>query len=214
MASDPRASALRDGYAPVADAYAAELTGELTGKPLDRAFLQAFAERVATGLVVDIGCGPGHIASFLASHGARVEGVDLSPAMIAAATARFPPIPFRTADMFALPFESGSIAGIVAFYAIVHLQTTELVAPFREFHRVLAPDGLAAVAFHAGHETVHVDELFGCATSLDFVFHRPDAVIEALTTAGFLIEARLDRKPYPNAEHASERTYLLARAQH
>lgn len=76
---------------------------------------------------------------------------------------------------------------------------------------MLAPGGLAALAFHAGTETVHVDELFGCPTSLDFVFHAPDAVIAALGAAGFVLEARLDREPYPGAEHPSRRTYLLAR---
>ncbi len=112
--------------------------------------------------------------------------------------------------MFALPYADASVAGIVAFYAIVHVPTAELIAPFREFHRVLRPDGLAAIAFHAGAETVHVDELFGCATSLDFVFHPPDAVVAALVEAGFTLEARLDRRPY-RSEHPTERTYLLAR---
>jgi hypothetical protein len=107
---------------------------------------------------------------------------------------------------------SASTRGLVAFYAIVHLQTSELLAPFREFHRVLAPGGLAAIAFHAGTETVHVDELFGCATSLDFTFHPPDGVIAKLVEAGFTLEARLDREPYRDAEHPSRRTYLLLRA--
>jgi hypothetical protein len=76
---------------------------------------------------------------------------------------------------------------------------------------VLRPGGLAAVAFHAGTDAVHVDELFGCATSLDFMFHRPEAVSAALVDAGFTIEARLDRAPYPDVEYPSHRTYLLAR---
>ena len=37
--SDPRADALRAGYATVARAYAEHLVGELAGKPLDRALL-------------------------------------------------------------------------------------------------------------------------------------------------------------------------------
>ena len=122
-----------------------------------------------------------------------------------------PELTFHVADMFALPYETASVGGVVAFYAIVHLRSDELVAPFRELHRVLAPGGLAAIAFHAGDEAVHVDELFGCATSLDFMFHRPEAVIAALAAAGFTIEARLDREPYAGGEHPSQRTYLLAR---
>ena len=71
--------------------------------------------------------------------------------------------------------------------------------------------GLALLAFHAGDRTVHVDELFGCATSLDFMFHRPEAIALALASAGFVLDARTDRQPYPGVEHPSERTYLLAR---
>ena len=58
---------------------------------------------------------------------------------------------------------------------------------------------------------LHIEELFGAATNLDFVMHRPEAVIDALTAAGFTLEARLDRAPYPGVEHPSQRTYLLAR---
>jgi SAM-dependent methyltransferase len=207
--SDPRADSIRTGYAPVARAYREQLGDELAGKPLDRAFLDAFAERCAGGRIADVGCGPGHVARYLADRGARVEGLDLSPQMIEEACASHPAIPFHVGDMFALPFEG--VRGLVAFYAIVHLPTEELVTPFREFHRALAPGGLAAIAFHAGGAIVHVDELFGVATSLDFMFHPPDAVIAALATAGFTLEARLDRAPYPEVEHQSQRTYLLAR---
>jgi SAM-dependent methyltransferase len=212
MVNDPRADQLRAGYAPVAQGYRESLLDELRGKPLDRAFLDAFAERCQGGKVVEVGCGPGQVARYLATRGADVEGVDLSPQMIEEARACHPALAFRVADMFALPYEAQTITGIVAFYAIVHVPTAELVAPFRDWHRVLRPGGLVAVSFHVGTERVHVDELFGAKTSLDFVEHPPDAVIAALAEAGFTLEARLDRAPYPGAEHPSQRTYLLARA--
>ena len=195
---------LRRGYAPVARAYAEHLVDELAGKPLDRALLSAFAE--TRGLIADVGCGPGHIAKFLADRGATVEGSDLSPEMIAEAKTRFPALELRVADMFALPYEG--LAGIVAFYAIVH--TRDLDALFEEFFRALAPGGRVLLAFHVGNETNYVDELFGVKTSLEFEFHDPATVIAALTNAGFTLEARLDRKPYPDVEYPSDRTYLLA----
>jgi SAM-dependent methyltransferase len=195
----------------VARAYREALLDELAGKPLDRAFLDAFAERTRGGRIVEVGCGPGQVARYLADRGAAVEGLDLSPEMIAEASASHPAVPFRVGDMFALPYGDGSLTGVVAFYAIVHLRTDELDAPLREIYRVLAPGGLVAIAFHAGDETVHASELFGCATSLDFMFHRPEAVIAALVEAGLTLEARLYRAPYPGAEHPTERCYLLAR---
>jgi SAM-dependent methyltransferase len=210
-ARDPRADALLAGYAPVAGAYHEHLGHELDGKPLDRAFLDAFVERTRAGLVLDIGCGPGHVTQYLASRGARAEGGDLSPAMVEQARASYPGLAFREADMFALPYEDASLAGVVAFYAIVHLRTDELAAPLREMHRVLAPGGLLALAFHIGADAVHVDVLFGVPTSLDFFMHKPEDVIAALVAAGFTLEARLDREPYPDAEHPTRRSFLLAR---
>ncbi|HEY0190893.1 MAG TPA: class I SAM-dependent methyltransferase, partial [Kofleriaceae bacterium] len=168
----PRADLIRAGYAPIAAAYRAELGGELLGKPLDRAFLAAFVER-CRGTIADVGCGPGHVARFLADLGAEVEGVDLSPAMIAEARAQFPELTFRVGDLFALPYARGALGGAVVFYAIVHLRGDELAAPFAELHRVVAPGGLVALAFHQGREVVQVDEMFGVATRLDFVFHAP-----------------------------------------
>jgi SAM-dependent methyltransferase len=209
--SDPRAAKLRKGYASIAKSYRETLVDELRGKPLDRAFLDAFAERCGDGTIVEVGCGPGQVARYLAERGAQVEGLDLSPEMIAEATAAHPGLPFRVGDMFALPFEAASVRGLVAFYAIVHTPTAELAPAFREWARVLGEGGLVVVAFHIGSERVHVDELFGAKTSLDFYLHEPEAVVRGLVDAGFTLEARLDREPYAGAEHASRRSYLLAR---
>lgn len=192
-----------EGYAPIARGYADALSDELAGKPLDRAFLDAFAER-CQGPILEVGCGPGQVAAYLASRGADVAGLDLSPEMIAEARRLHPKLSFEIGDMFALPHRG--LAGIVAFYAIVHTATPE----FASFRDALAPGGLCAIAFHVGSEIAHVDELFGAKTSLDFHFHQPDAVIAALARAGLRVEARLDRAPYPGAEHPSQRCYLLA----
>lgn len=209
--SDPRAAKLRKGYASIAKGYRETLVDELRGKPLDRAFLDAFAERCGDGTIIEVGCGPGQVARYLAERGARVEGLDLSPEMIAEANAAHPGLSFRVGDMFALPFGDASVHGVVAFYAIVHTPTAELASAFRDWARVLVPGGLVAVAFHVGGELVRVEEMFGATTSLDFYFHEPEGVTRALVDAGFTLEARLDREPYPGAEHASKRSYLLAR---
>jgi hypothetical protein len=55
---------LRRDYDAVAGEYARRIAGELEGKPLDRALLDAFAEQVRPhGPVADLGCGPGHVGA-------------------------------------------------------------------------------------------------------------------------------------------------------
>jgi SAM-dependent methyltransferase len=58
-------------YDRVAAEYTAQIADELAGKPLDRALLRVFAEQV-DGPIADLGCGPGHVAAFLADAGATV----------------------------------------------------------------------------------------------------------------------------------------------
>ena len=204
---------VRQSYDSAARAYAEHLASELDRKPLDRHLLNRFAEAVhGVGLVADLGCGPGHVARYLDAQGVRMVGIDLSPEMIRVASELQPGIEFRAGDMRALDLRDGSLAGVIAFYAIVHFQPEELGPVFREMRRVLAPGGLALLSFHVGEEVVHLDDLFGAPVSLDFRFHVPDRVIEALESAGFTVMERIDRQPYEGAEYPSRRCYLLARA--
>jgi len=204
---------VRESYDSAAEAYAEHLFGELDGKPLDRHLLDRFAAEVrGRGRVADVGCGPGHVARYLAERGVDVLGIDLSPAMVDCARRRNPGLEFREGDLRALDLPDGSLAGILAFYAIVHFEPAGLEAVFAEFRRVLSPGGALLIAFHAGEETVHVEDLFGRPVSLDFRFHKPAAVTEALRSASFAIAESLEREPYPGAEYPSDRCYLLARA--
>jgi SAM-dependent methyltransferase len=204
---------VRDSYDSAASAYADHLFTELEQKPLDRHLLNRFAEAArGRGWVVDLGCGPGHVAKYLREQGVSVIGVDLSAEMIRVAGDLSPGIDFRVGDMRRLDFDDASLAGVVAFYSIVHFDSAELGAVFREVRRVLRPDGLALVSFHIGDQVVHVDDLYGAPVSLDFRFHVPDEVIEALRRAHLHVVERVEREPYEGAEYPSRRCYLLARA--
>lgn len=203
---------VRDSYDSAAKAYAEHLATELDHKPLDRHLLNRFAEEArGRGLVADLGCGPGHVARYLQEQGVAVVGIDLSPEMVRVATGLHPGLELRVGDMNRLDLPDASLAGIVAFYAIVHLRPAELGTVFQEVHRVLMPGGLALISFHVGDEVVHVDDLFGSPVSLDFRFHVPSAVIEALRCARLAVIEHVEREPYEGVEYPSRRCYLLAR---
>ena len=201
----------RTSYDRVARHYADEIAGELAGKPFDRDFLDRFAERVGTGRMVELGCGPGHVAAYLASRGANVSGLDLSPQMVAQAKRLSPGLDFVVGDMLALPFADASLAGVVSFYSIVHFDAAQLQRAFGEMARVLVPQGLAALAFHVGRDTVHRDEWFGEPVNIDFSSHEPDVVVGQLADAGLVVDSRQERDPYPPAvEFQSRRCYIVA----
>jgi SAM-dependent methyltransferase len=203
---------VRDSYDSAANAYAEHLATELVHKPLDRHLLNRFAEATRDrGLVADLGCGPGHVVRYLQEQGVTVAGIDLSPGMVRVATGLHPGIEFRVGDMNRLDLPDGSLAGVVAFYSIVHFRPAELGTVFQEVCRVLMPGGLALISFHIGEEVVHVDDLFGSPVSLDFRFHVPGVVIEALRGAQLAVIEHVEREPYEGVEYPSRRCYLLAR---
>ena len=157
-----RAGEVRDSYDRVAAEYTRRIASELDGKPFDRALLDRLADDLReAGPVCDLGCGPGHVGRYLADRGVEVVGVDLSPGMLGEARRRNPGIPFVQGDMRDLPVPDASWAGIVCFYAIVHLRPDELPEAFAEFHRALRRVGRLVVAFHVGNEVVHSDEWWG-----------------------------------------------------
>ena len=204
---------IRDSYDSAAAAYAEHLADELQRKPLDRHLLNRFAEEVrGRGPVADIGCGPGHVARYLSDEGVTIFGVDISEGMVGVAKRLNPQLEFRVDDMRRLDMSDASLAGAVLFYSIVHFEPIELRPIFAETRRVMAPDGVALVAFHVGEQVVHVDDLFGAPVSLDFRFHRPSTVIEALGSARFQVTEHIEREPYEGVEYPSRRCYVLARA--
>ena len=210
--SDPFLISIRESYDRLAEEYARRIANELEHKPLDRELLERFARATAGhGEICDIGCGPGHVARYLHDAGASVFGLDLSPGMIEQARKRNPQIPFRQGNMMALDIPDDSLAGVVAFYAIVNIPKQSLPLVFQEIKRVLRHDGLLLLAFHVGDEVLHEDELWGQKISMDFLLFPTSDIKSDLEAAGFAIEEIIERAPYPDVEYPSHRAYIFAR---
>ncbi|MFJ6385818.1 class I SAM-dependent methyltransferase [Kitasatospora sp. NPDC092039] len=201
---------VRGSYDTVAEEYLGRIGGELAHKPVDRALLRVVVEEAAGGPVADLGCGPGHVAGWLAEQGARVVGIDLSPRMVELARRERPGAVFRAGDLLALPAADGEFAAAVALYSVIHLEPAELTPAFAEMRRVLRPGGVLLVSFHLGSEVRRMEEWWGHPVDVDFHFLEADTVAAHLTGAGFTVEARLERESLPE-EAATRRGYLLAR---
>src|ERR1700761_3876954 len=93
--------------------------------------------------VVDVGCGTARAVAELADHAAHAIGVDLDPAMLAAARRRFPGIDVRAADAAELPLGDGQAHGYRAD-KVYHVLPDPLAA-LAEARRVLVPGGRIAL---------------------------------------------------------------------
>jgi SAM-dependent methyltransferase len=224
----PRAdlAATRRAYDTVAHDYAEMLQNELAAKPYDRAMLAAFAELVRSGgagtRVADLGCGPGRVTAHLDELGLDAFGIDLSPQMIAVARARHPTLSFDVGSIEATTLEDDALAGLIAWYSIIHTPPERLPGVFAEFARVLAPRGIALLAFQAvsdaavsdaavpgAAEPRHIAHAYGHDVDLDAYRLQPDSIRAQLIDAGFVVEATLIREP--DEDERTRQAFLLAR---
>jgi SAM-dependent methyltransferase len=212
MQQEKATSSTQESYDRVAAEYAERFLHEFDHKPFDRELLDRFAERVRDkGRVVDLGCGPGQVARYLHERGVDAFGLDLSPAMLEQARQAHPGIEFRQGDMRTPDLPDNSLAGIAAFYSLIHIPRHEVSGVVRAWRRTVQPGGLMLAAFHKGDETVHRDDWWDKPVSLDFNLYDPKEMEIYLRAGGFLIEDILERPPYPEVEYPSQRVYIVAR---
>ncbi len=202
-----------DCYNKTAQPYAEKFYQELDHKPMERVLLKAFLQtNQAKGPVVDLGCGPGHVSSYLQQQGAEdLLGIDLAPEMVAVARACNPSIAFETGDMLNLQYADQSFGAALAFYSLIHFDDEELQAAFREIHRVLRPGGDFLFSFHLGDEWLHVDTFLDHKVSIDFRFLQPEQMRRFALEAGFEEVEGIERGPYPDIEYPSRRSYFWVR---
>jgi uncharacterized protein YceH (UPF0502 family) len=202
-------------YDRLAEAYAIALGDDLDAKPFDRWLLAELANN-APGQGLDVGCGPGQVAGYLASLDMEVTGLDLSSTMIEQARELHPEIPFVQGTFALPPMPRGSDPrdpgwGLVtAWYAFVHLAQSEIAPSLAALAKVLCRGGYLALATHVGNEVQHPGELFGEPSDLDFVLHDPEVIITAAEAAGLVDIEWYVRSPLPQ-EAPTRRLYLQGR---
>jgi SAM-dependent methyltransferase len=185
----------RSSYDIDASGYADKVRGLLDARPYLRASLGLFAELVqgaGGGPVADVGCGPGYVTGYLHDAGVDAFGIDLSAEMIAIARRDHPDLRFEVGTMTDLDLADDSVAGIVAFWSVIHVPDRAIPGVFEQFRRVLRPQGLLLIGFHVGDETRHTSEGYtGRAINVDSHHRRPGKITGWLRDAEFTIEAEL-----------------------
>ena len=203
-------------YDTVAQAYAARLPDTRAETAADLSMVDAFAAAVTAGddpRVLDAGCGTGRMSAYLAARGCLVEGVDLSPGMVAMARRDHPELHFEVGSLHELPRADAVFAGVLLWYSIIHTPPSGVAAVFAEVSRVLRPGGYVLVATQAGEGVRDVAPSYralGFEVVLERHLYTADAVAAHLAAVGLEEVRRLER-PAQGRER-DDQAVVLARA--
>ena len=113
--------------------------------------IDTFAKEIATTgaeSVLELGCGTGQLARYLADLSLDVTAIDLSPANIKATQARG--VHSLVADFASLPFPDESFDASMAVNSLLHVPPSELTNVFAEIARILRPGALFLMVVWGG----------------------------------------------------------------
>jgi ubiquinone/menaquinone biosynthesis C-methylase UbiE len=214
MSDDALTDEVRSTYDTVAEAYAARFPGTEPEQAVDLAMIDHFVSLLASDSkdVLDAGCGTGRMSRYLTDRGCLVNGVDLSPGMVAMAQRDHVGISTQVASIANLPFPDQRFDAALYWYSIIHVADSDLAAVFREARRVLRPRGVVLVAFQMGEGIRDVGAGYrslGYDVTLTRFDRTADQVSSLLAAAQFTEEARLVRRP---VTEKGDQAFLLARA--
>jgi SAM-dependent methyltransferase len=147
---------VRQAYASVAELYI-ELFG--TSQQVHADDLAFIGRHLAgrPGTVLDLGCGPGHITGYLRSLGVDATGIDMVPEFIAHAQAAHPSGRYQLGSIENLNVANHSIAGILAWYSLIHLPPQTLAVVLAECRRAMVPAGTLVLGLFDGDEVASFD---------------------------------------------------------
>lgn len=192
MPDDDWLADTRTSYDTVATSYADVVRAALDRDPYLRGSLAMFAGMVGTGPVADMGCGPGHVTAHLSRLGVDAFGIDLSPGMIEVARRDHPGLRFEVGSMTDPDLPDASLAGLLAWWSLIHVPDEVIPTVFGHFRRVLRPGAPVMLGFHVGDESrLKTDGYGGHPMRVRVHRRQPERMADWLRDAEFTVEAQL-----------------------
>jgi SAM-dependent methyltransferase len=189
---------VRRAYAAIAAQYI-DLFGHRDQVHADDLALMARHLSLRAGAVLDVGCGPGHLTEYLCSLPVDATGIDVVPEFVDHARASSPDGRYELGSMDRLPVPDGAVAGVLAWYSLIHVPPGELDGVLAELRRVMAPAGTLVTGFFDGDEVGAFDHKVTTAYTWPV-----DVLSDRLRRAGF---TEVERRRRPGVAEAGRRPH-------
>lgn len=134
------------------------------------------------GPVIDAGAGSGRWTNYLNQMGLEVMGMDITPELVAIGRHQYPGVALNLGPMDSLLASDGYLAGILAWYSIIHTPPEDLPAILTEFNRALSPGGSVLLSYFDGPRLEPFDHPITTAWTWPLAH-----MTTALNTAGFQV---------------------------
>jgi SAM-dependent methyltransferase len=162
--------------------------------------LRLFHRYLASGKVIDIGCGAGTDTDSLIAAGYDYVGVDASVKLIENARKLHPHASFLHRSIYELDFEPQSFDGFWAAAILLHLPKTKIDIALKSIHRILKPGGIGFISVKkgTGELVATEDSAEGVIYNRLFSFFEADEIKKLLTENGFEI-LEFTERPYSHS---------------
>lgn len=177
-------------YEETADSYEEMMNGEIE-LPIYSDILSRLAERITNtpGPVIDTSCGSGHMLHLYNTQfdpKRSLTGIDLSQRMVEISSTRLgSSAKIIIGDMCDLSMiKTGSAAAVISFFAIHHINPKQVMAAFKEWHRVLSKKGQLMVATWEGTGQIDYQD----ETDVIALRYKKDELITWALESGFKLD--------------------------
>lgn len=176
------------GYDALAELYD-ETFPEAYTTPLERHVVAAFADLVLgdghDGVVLDVGCGAGHVAADLSRRGLDVVGIDPSIEMLRIARSHYPELGFVHGDahLGSTELDEVDVRAVLARFSLIHVPPEEVAAVLRNWSARMKVGAFVAVAGQSTDVAGAIEE-FDHVVAPAWRWH-PDRLRDVLAEAGF-----------------------------
>jgi len=143
-----------------------------------------------SGLILDLGCGPGCDSSMLIDLGFEVTGVDFSQEMISEAKKRVPKANFVCEDMRDIDFPDNTFDAVWCVGSLHHLTKKDVPDLFRKLYLMLKQNSSGFISTQYGEGEryrIHKQVSVGTLTKKFWSFWKPEHLTEVLKDCGFEI---------------------------